>query len=456
VGREKDAGVDSDDSHIITNDGATVGDDVGGSGVAEGSGVVGGSGSVGADADAGRGKGPALQSLWTRSFIIIWVVNFLHSVCFLLLMIVMSKVATDRFDVSPAVAGLSASIFVIGAFVTRPSLGKHIHRIGQNRVLYIGSIVNVALTLAYFAVNSVELLLLIRFLHGAAHGTAALAVGTIVAGAVPRERYGEGIGYFTLGQTLSTAIGPAVGLLLIRHGGFDPIIITCSVAAFIALILLPFLGVGDLELTAEQAAETEGFKLSNYVEPKAVPISLALMVLFLCYSSVSSFLALYSEAIDLTTAAGLFFLVYAAVIFVTRPFVGRRFDEKGENSVVYTAILVFAVGLVLLAVTNHGSVLLLAAAVMGLGFGAIQACGRALVAKVTPLHRMGQATSTFYIFGDTGLGLGPLLCGLLIPLTGYRGMYGVMAGVAVVALVIYHLLHGRHAESPAAERAGGS
>jgi MFS family permease len=63
---------------------------------------------------------------------------------------------------------------------------------------------------------------------------------------------------------------------------------------------------------------------------------------------------------------------------------------------------------------------------------------------------MGQATSTFYIFGDTGLGLGPLLCGLLIPWIGYRGMYGVMAAVAVVSLVLYHTLHGRRAG--AAER----
>ena len=56
---------------------------------------------------------------------------------------------------------------------------------------------------------------------------------------------------------------------------------------------------------------------------------------------------------------------------------------------------------------------------------------------------MGQGTSTFYIFGDTGLGLGPLLCGLLIPLVGYRWMYGVMAAVAVLSLVLYHALHGR-------------
>lgn len=396
----------------------------------------------------------ARDNLWTRSFVVIWLVNFLSSVVFLLLMIVMAKVASDRFGASPAVAGLSASIFVIGAFVTRPYTGRRIHSIGQAKVLYIGSFFSLALTLCYFAANSVGLLLLVRFLHGAAHGTALLATGTIVAGVVPRERYGEGLGYFTLGQTLSTAVGPFFGLLLLRYGGFDPIIITCSVASAVIVLLLPFLGVKDLQLTAEQAAETKGFKITNYIEPKAVPISLSLMVTFLAYSSVSSFLALYSEKVQLTAAAEVFFIVYAVVIFITRPPIGRRFDQKGENSVMYAAVLTFAVSLVVLAVANHAAVLLLAAAVMGLGFGAIQACGRALTAKVTPLHRMGQATSTFYIFGDTGLGLGPLLCGLLIPATGYRGMYGVMAAVAALSLVPYHTLHGRRAGRRASEATG--
>jgi len=410
---------------------------------------VGDDSSVGGDSG---GEAVAGRTLWTRSFVVIWLVNFLNSVIFLLLTIVMSKVATDLFDASPAVAGLSSSIFVVGAFITRPFLGKRIHFIGQTKTLYVGSILSVAMTLCYFAADSMGMLLLVRFLHGAAHATAALAVGTIVAGVVPRERYGEGLGYFTLGQTLSTAVGPFIGLLLLRYGGFNPIIITCAVLSAIALVVLPFSGVKDFELTADQRAETKGFRISNYIEPRAVPIGLTLLLSYFCYSSVSSFLALYSEEIRLTSTAAVFFIVYAIVIFITRPMVGRRFDDKGENSVLYPAIAIFAVGLGILAIANHGSVLLLAAAVMGLGFGAIQACGRALTAKVTPLHRMGQATSTFYIFGDTGLGLGPLLCGFLIPLAGYRGMYGVMTAITVASLVAYHLLHGRHARQGAVGR----
>jgi MFS family permease len=203
--------------------------------------------------------------------------------------------------------------------------------------------------------------------------------------------------------------------------------------------------VKDLELTAEQAVETKGFKLSSYIEPRAVPIALVAMIVYLCYASVISFLALYSEKIQLVGAAGFFFLVYASVIFITRPFLGRRFDAKGENSIMYPAIPIFALGLAIFSQARHGYILLLAAVIMGLGFGAIQSAGQAIAIRITPPHRMGLATSTFYMFADIGAGIGPLLCGLLVPFTGYRGMYVTVAVVAAGCLVLYYAVHGRQA-----------
>ena len=92
---------------------------------------------------------------------------------------------------------------------------------GQTRTLYLGVTLSLILTLSYFGAASMGLLLLVRFLHGAAFGATHVATGTVVAGVVPRERYGEGIGYFTLSQILATAIGPFIGLRLIQRGGFD-------------------------------------------------------------------------------------------------------------------------------------------------------------------------------------------------------------------------------------------
>jgi MFS family permease len=376
--------------------------------------------------------------------VIITLENFLCSMSFFLLMIVVAKFATDQFDASPALAGLSAGIFVIGAIIARPLCGRWIHRLGQTKMLLVGVLLGLVMTVLYFAVTGVASLLLIRFLHGTAFCTTTVATGTIVAGVVPSERYGEGIGYFSLSGTVANAIGPFLGLLLIQHGSFTSIIIACSIASAIGLLILPLLSVRDVELTDEQLKETKDFRFTNLVDLKVIPVALTVMVTYVCYVSVVSFLALYSEEIQLTGAAGVFFLVVGVIVFLTRPFVGRRFDTKGENSVMYPGIPIFVLGLVVLSQARHGYVLVLAAAIIGLGLGAIQSSGPAIVAKITPSHRMGLGISTYYMFADMGTGFGPLVCGLLIPLTGYRGMYGVMAAVAAGGLALYYALYGRH------------
>jgi len=205
------------------------------------------------------------------------------------------------------------------------------------------------------------------------------------------------------------------------------------------------LSVKDLELTDAQRKEVRGFKLSGYIEPRAVPIALVAMVLYLCYTSIISFLALYSEQIQLVGTASVFFLVYATVVFVARPFVGRWFDAKGENAVMYPAILIFAVGLAVFSQARYGYVLLLAAVIIGIGYGAIQSSGQTIAVKTSPPHRMGLATSTFFVFADIGVGLSPFLCGLAIPHLGYRGTYVAVAIVAAGSLLLYYGLYGRHA-----------
>jgi MFS family permease len=377
--------------------------------------------------------------------VIITLEFFLISMNFYLLMTVVSKFAIDRFGASTALGGLSASIFVIGGLVARPLSGKWIHRAGQMRMLYVGALLSLVMTLMYFAVDSTALLLLIRFLHGAAFGVTTVATGTIVAGIVPRERFGEGIGYFTLGSTLAVAIGPFIGLLLIQHDDFASIIIACSVASAIGVAILPLLSVREMELTEKQSEDAKGFKLRNLVEPRVVPISLTLLITYLCYASVVSFLALYSEQIGLKGAASLFFLVFAVAIFLTRPFVGRRLDAKGDNSVMYPAFLIFGLSLAVFSQARAGYVLLLAAAIMGLGFGALQSSGQAITVKITSPHRVGLATSTRFMFLDIGAGVGPLLWGVVIPFTGYRGMFVVVAIVAAGCCALYYLLYGRHA-----------
>jgi len=383
------------------------------------------------------------QKLWTKDFLIVSTANFFLYLTFYLLMAVITLYATETFDATPSVAGLASGIFVIGALVARLFAGRSIDRIGRKKLLYAGFIFTLIITLIYFVVNNLTFLLIIRFLNGAAFGLASTATGTIVASIIPTGRRGEGIGYYALSLTLAAAIGPFLGMFLSEHAGFSMNFILCTILLLISFFSSLFLNVPRVELTKEELGKMQSFKLSSFFEPNAIPIATISAFLGLGYSSVLSFLTSYSKELNLVDVASFFFIAYAAAVLVSRPFTGRWFDTKGENFVMYPSFLLFSIGLVILSQVHQGFFLLLAGVFVGLGYGTLSASAQAIAIKVSPKQRAGLATSTYYIFLDGGIGMGPFILGLLIPAIGYRGLYISMAIVMVACIFLYQFLHGK-------------
>lgn len=380
--------------------------------------------------------------LWTKDFIIVSSVNFFLTLIFYLLMVTIAVYAVNEYHASTSQAGLVTGIFIIGTLIGRLYIGSKIEVFGLKRTLIIGLVLFTITTLLYFAHLGITFLLINRFIHGATLGMASTAAGTIVAQVIPVRRRGEGIGYYSMSATLATAIGPFIGLFMSQHTTFQVIFGFCFVLCVICLLITFIVKVPELA-GAPKGAETKGFKLSNYVEPKALPIAFVLLIVSFCYSSVLSFINFYAIEIDQVDAASFFFVVYAIAVLVSRPVTGRLMDVKGANVIMYPAFIILGAGLVLLSTAQSGWSLLLAGALIGLGFGNMQSVSQAVAVKLTEPHRMGLATSTYYIFLDGGLGFGPYLLGFLIPLTGYSNLYFIMGIVAAAVIVLYFFLHGK-------------
>ena len=376
--------------------------------------------------------------LWTKEYIITTCGNFLIALNHFLLLIVMSGYTIGKFGVSESLAGLTASIFVVGAIAARLLTGRWIARVGYKKMLLGGAVGNVVFTFAYFFADSVPLLLAVRILSGVTFGIITTSAATIIADITPQERRGEGIGYYSLSQILAIATGPFLGMLLSTHGSFNTIIGACLITAIVNVAIITRMTLKKAHLPAETAGE---FGLAKYIELRVISISVITMLIYICYSSVVSFLAVYAKQISLETSAGFFFVIYAIFVLVSRPFVGKLFDRRGEHVIMYPAIVMFSIGLCLFSQSYSGGVLLSAAACIGLGLGSIQSSTQAIAVKVTPQRRMGLANSTYFMFCDVGMGIGPVLVGFLIPFTGYRGMYLCAAGIAFVCLALYYLLH---------------
>lgn len=381
------------------------------------------------------------EKLWTKDFISISLVHFVMMLSMYLLLVTMATYTTETYNASTSTAGLVASIFIIGSLIGRLFGGKQIDKIGSKRMLVTGIIMFTLVTFLYFIPTNIYALIGIRLLHGIGVGLATTASGTIVSQVIPVSRKGEGISYFSLSVVLSTAIGPLVGIALIGSAGFTSIFVFSLIMGILSLLIA--LPVKAPQIEHVRNSENKGFKLSNYFESKAIPVSIAMFVMAFAYSGILSFITSYAAKINLVQAGSFYFLVYALIILISRPFTGKMLDTKGGNSVAYPGLVLFAIGMLLLSQTHTSFVFLLAAALIGLGYGNFQSTTQALAIKVTPPHRMGLANSTYFIFLDLGLGIGPFLLGYLVPVFGFRGLYLSLVALIVIGIFIYYLLHGR-------------
>lgn len=390
--------------------------------------------------------------LWTWDFVIVSGINFLLGLVFYMLIVVIGSYAVKEYDASLSQAGLIAGIFVIGIFLGRLVIGQLVDVLGQKKTMIIGMAAFTLTSCLYFLSQTVLTLLAARFVHGFALGVASTAAATAVAHIIPHDRKAEGIGYYSLSTTLSSASGPFLGLWLLQHMNFNWIFAACLAVAILGLFAATQLRLPK-DTTSHKGFKEFTFSLGNLVEPKAIPIALVTFLCGLCYASVLTFINPYAIELDLVTAASFFFIVYSAAVLCSRPVTGKLLDRKGSKYVVYPCCVLLALGMVLLAIAQTGPALLAAGALIGLGFGNLQSAMQAIAIKVVEPHRMGLATSTFYIFLDASLGFGPSLLGLVISQTGYRNLYWSMAVLAVACMAAFYLLHGRHVARLRAEAA---
>lgn len=383
--------------------------------------------------------------LWTREFLMISLSNFLLFISFYILMVTLALYSIEKFAASQSEAGLASSIFVLGAVLVRPIAGKIINQVGKKRLLLFGLGLFLLMMFIYFPVNSLPLLLLVRFIHGFAFGISTTATGTIAADIIPTSRRGEGMGYFATSTNLAMAIGPFLGLLISQHFSQNIIFTVTTVFSIIAVVATLFLQLPRSEANAKDVTTNKGFQFSDYFEKSTVPIGVLVLLIGFIFSSILSFLSTYAAEINLVEASSFFFMVYAGCLLLSRPFTGKMYDLKGENSVIYPSLLLFALGMALLSQAHGGISILVAGALIGVGVGTFQSSAQTIAITLAERKRMGLATSTYFVFFDLGVGTGPFVLGFILPYIGFRGLYGIMAVLVLSCIVVYYFAHGKKA-----------
>ena len=327
-------------------------------------------------------------------------------------------------------AGLAMTAFQIGAVSCRPLAGRIIDAVNKQRLMRAATIAFFLVMLAFNWLHSEQAIYALRFLHGCIFALATTAAAAMAALVLPASRKGEGIGYFALSTNLAMVVGPLIGLVLI--GNFGSIALVALLPALAALTCLAANArrLPD-EVVRPAGRQKKGFHLSDFIERRSLAPALLGGMVFFAYGGILTFIPLYAKSLGLQAETSLFFVVFAFVIILTRPVIGRLFDEKGPDWTVYPGFACFAAGMLLFSQVGTTAGLLVSAAVLGIGFGALSPAFQTLAVESAPAARAGVATATYFWSLDISVGLAAVLLSFVAAQFGYAFMYGICCTVII-------------------------
>lgn len=376
----------------------------------------------------------APAKIWTRDFILVCFANFFIFLGFQMTLPTL-PLFVKELGGSDQLIGIIIGIFTFSALIFRPYAGKALETKGRQFVYMIGLAIFVISVGSFAFIVSMGLLIVMRIVQGIGWGFSTTATSTIATDLVPPERRGEGLGYFGLSGNLALAFGPALGLTLVGVISFKSLFLICGGLGFVAFLLSTIIRYKKVEESAHQTVTVK----FDIFEKTAVQPSVLLFFITVTFGGIASFLPLYAAQKGIASIES-YFLVYAIFLMVSRTFAGKVYDQKGHLYVFLPGAVMIFVAMLLLSWLPSTLVMLIAAAIYGLGFGSVQPALQAWAVEKSPANRKGMANATFFSFFDLGVGLGAMVFGQLASLYGYHAIYLTAAGSVLSSIILYVFL----------------
>lgn len=371
--------------------------------------------------------------LWSRSFIFIMVANALLFMVFEMMLPTL-PLFVSKLGGGASQVGLVTGIFMFSAILIRPFTAKLAAKFDKKYLLLTGLAICALMTGAYYLSTSIGMILVFRVLHGLGFGLATTYFATLATASIPKERRGEGLGYFGVGETVAVSVGPLIGTAILMRYDFHNLFFGGALILLLAVLMTAFISrKPQTEIETDARHEEAKVKL---IERKVLFPSLLILLVGIAAGSVMSFIALYAAEKGFVSVAWFFFIV-AAASFAVRLVSGKMFDRLGPGSVLVPSAFFMIAGIWLLTLAGSETLFLLSAVLYGLGFGAVFPAIQTWCVNRVGEHEHENAMASFFNFFDLGIGGGAMLLGLVASAFSYELVYDVAIAVMVVYLLMY-------------------
>jgi MFS family permease len=273
-------------------------------------------------------------------------------------------------------------------------------------------------------------LMCVRFLHGIGLSFFTTASPAFVSDLAPGNHRGEILGHMGVASSLSSVMGPMLGITVYNIGGINYVLWCCiglGLAGFTLTVL-----ISEINRTLETKIKTKEYikMLSN----RSVMVASGLvLVLALMNGGIFSFLPILVKA-QFDINVGLIFMIISTSLIVFRLLTSHLSDRYGRGPCAFYSFLILCLSYYLIGQSQTEWELIGAAILNGVGVGGCLPALTAFVVDKTNIRFRGIAFSIFYGAFDVGMLLGGAALGVLADITSLRDMYIIVAlfGVFVV------------------------
>jgi EmrB/QacA subfamily drug resistance transporter len=141
---------------------------------------------------------------------------------------------------------------------------------------------------------------------------------------------------------------------------------------------------------------------------------------------------LHAEVNAVVWVTSAYLLAYAVPVLIT----GRLGDRYGQKQVYLVGLVLFTTSSLACGLTGSVEGLIIARVAQGLGAGLMTPQTMAIITRIFPAERRGQATSLWGATAGVAVLVGPLLGGILVDSLGWEWIFFINIPIGVLAFVL--------------------
>ena len=337
--------------------------------------------------------------------------------------------------------GFVMGAFAIGLLLSRAQLGKLADSRGRKQVLFLGASVAAIAPLGYLLAQSIPLLLLLRAFHGISIAAFTTAYSALVTDLSPPGKRGELIGYMSLVSPIGLAFGPAIGGFVQAGVGYTPLFAMSATFAATAVFFTSKIAepnFADLTKSDSLSEDKNSQKFWQMLwNPRVRIPALVLLLVGLVFGTLSTFMPLFIQETKANLNAGLFYSTAAIASFGMRVVTGRASDKYGRGLFISGGLICYVLSMLLLYLANNSGAFLISALVEGCAGGTVLPMMVTLMSDRCEPYERGRLFSLCIGGFDLGIAIAGPTLGFVAEQVGYRNMFGLAAGLAGLAWLIF-------------------